>query len=208
MKNKINKEFKSPNLDISNYTDEALYNDALNTTTSSDKFTQISAFYDLGDGFYYATFDTTKTIYNYAILRKSDKALNGYQLLKVRCDGIPLADRELKNAKLAYLNNPLILEESQIPIHLEKKNTPKPSPETAPQITVTVGTSAPVTITSVSGSARKSDGIDVVKKELEIEKIFDSRIKLPAACIGGGIAAALLTVLLVYIYSDNEDDKY
>ena len=38
---------------------------------------------------------------------------------------------------------------------------------------------------------------------IQIEKSLKSSTRLPAVCLGGGIAIALLTVLWVYLYSDN-----
>ena len=50
-----------------------------------------------------------------------------------------------------------------------------------------------------------SDGLSEPTKApaIHIEKSLKSSTRLPAVCLGGGIAIALLTVLWVYLYSDN-----
>ena len=101
---------------------------------------------------------------------------NGYQILKVRTDCIPLSDRELKQIKADYDRNTLLYKKSKGTLKLSK--------------------------TSMYDD---SDGLSEPTKEptIQIEKSLKSSTRLPAVCLGGGIAIALLTVLWVYLYSDN-----
>lgn len=103
--------------------------------------------------------------------------INGYQILKVRTDCIPLSDRELKQIKADYDRNTLHFIKNQ-------KDTLK---------------------LSKTSKYDDSDGLSEPTKEptIQIEKSLKSSTRLPAVCLGGGIAIALLTVLWVYLYSDN-----
>lgn len=182
--------------DIARYTSDSEYKEALLKTTAANTFKKITSLCDLGDGIYYASFDTSQSKYNYALLRKSDSAEHGYQLLKVRTDCIPLADRELKQIKLDYMNNPLLYEMSLTKLELSKKKDENNNENN--DITVTVGSSPAVTVkASVPESTPEA-------KKAE-ENVFPNlyTIRFPAACIGSGIAIALLSVLWIYLYSDN-----
>ena len=105
--------------DIANYSSMEDYRTALEVEPNGDRFYLISEAYDLGDEIYYIRFSTDRSYYNYALLRRSDDADNGYQILKVRTDCIPLSDRELKQIKTDYdRNTPLFqtMETSQAPL--------------------------------------------------------------------------------------------
>ena len=101
---------------------------------------------------------------------------NGYQILKVRTDCIPLSDRELKQIKADYDRNTLLYKKSKGTLKLSK-----------------------------TSKYDDSDGLSEPTKApaIHIEKSLKSSTRLPAVCLGGGIAIALLTVLWVYLYSDN-----
>ena len=106
-------------------------------------------------------------------MRRSDDAENGYQILKVRTDCIPLSDRELKQIKTDYDRNTLLYKKSKDSLKLSKQSD--------------------------------CDNAQPSKKPLiEIDKSISSRTRLPIVCVGGGIAVALLTILWVYLYSDND----
>ena len=188
-------------LDISRYKSVDEYNAALAAITSNDTFTRITAFYDLGDGIYYVPFETDRVEYNYAVLRKSDEAENGYQILKSRLDGIPLSDRELRQAKMKFLQNPLIYSKSNVNLRLTRAEEPAETetPDVAP-ITVTIGDE---TVVIPAATAEPEDS-RLIEPVISIEKVFDDRVKIPAVCIGGGITAALVTILWVYMFSGDE----
>ena len=149
---------------------------ALNVEPNGDRFYLISEAYNLGDEIYYVRFSTDRSYYNYALLRRSDMADNGYQILKVRTDCIPLSDRELKQIKADYDRNTLLYKKSKGTLKLSK-----------------------------TSKYDDSDGLSEPTKApaIHIEKSLKSSTRLPAVCLGGGIAIALLTVLWVYLYSDN-----
>ncbi len=156
--------------DIANYTTSEEYKEALNAEPTGDSFHSISQAYSLGDEMYYIRFYTEMSYYNYAILLRSDEAENGYQILKVRTDCIPLSDTELKQIKTDYDRNTLLYKKSKSSIKL------------------------------TSGSGNNKSKIP----KIHIEKVLSSQIRLPILCIGGGISIALLTILWVYLYSDND----
>ena len=160
--------------DIANYSSMEDYRKALEVEPNGDRFYLISEAYNLGDEIYYIRFSTDRSYYNYALLRRSDDADNGYQILKVRTDCIPLSDRELKQIKTDYDRNTLLYKKAQGSLKLLK--TSKYSSDTEPA-------KEPI---------------------INIEKIMNNSTRLPAVCIGGGIAIALLTILWVYLYSDND----
>ncbi|MGN0107952.1 MAG: hypothetical protein ACI4A5_09700 [Hominilimicola sp.] len=159
--------------DIANYTSMEDYRKALEVEPNGDRFYLISEAYDLGDEIYYIRFSTDRSYYNYALLRRSDDAENGYQILKVRTDCIPLSDRELKQIKTDYDRNTLLYKKSKGSLKLSKQ--------------------------SECDDARPSK-----KPVIEIDKTISSQTRLPIVCVGGGIAVALLTILWVYLYSDND----
>lgn len=160
--------------DIANYTTMDEYRQALDIPPNGDRFYLISEAYNLGDEIYYIRFSTDRSYYNYALLRRSDDAENGYQILKVRTDCIPLSDRELKQIKTDYDRNTLLYKKAKGSLKLSKNS--KYDTDTTPS-------KAPI---------------------IQLEKSINQRTRLPIVCIGGGIAIALLTILWVYIYSDNK----
>lgn len=160
--------------DIADYSSMEEYRSALNVPPNGDRFYLISEAYNLGDEIYYIRFSTDRSYYNYALLRRSDDAQNGYQILKVRTDCIPLSDRELKQIKTEYSRSTLLYKASKGSLKLVR--------------------------------ASETDEVKPSKEPLlKIEKSLTERTRLPAVCIGGGIAVALLTLLWVYMYSDNDD---
>jgi hypothetical protein len=163
------------NFDIDDYDSIDEYQAALNEPTNSDRFYLISNMYNLGDEIYYVRFSTDKSYYNYALLRRSDTAENGYQILRVSTDCIPLADRELKQLKEAYSRNTLLYKKSKGYLKLQKK------------------------VKEASGAPEATKTPQII-----IDKMIDSRMRIPAACIGGGIAIAFLTILWVFLYGGDE----
>ncbi len=161
------------NFDIADYSSMEDYKNALQAEPNGDKFYLISEAYNLGDEIYYIRFSTDRSYYNYALLRRSNDAENGYQILKVRTDCIPLSDRELKQIKTDYDRNTLLYKKAQGSLKLLRTS-------------------------KYSNSEASKEPV------INIEKIMHSSTRLPTVCIGGGIAIAMLTILWVYLYSDNE----
>ncbi len=95
--------------DISRFKSMAEYKSAMDYTTNSDRFYLISNMYSLGDEIYYVRFSTDRSFYNYALFRRSDSAPDGYQLLKVRTDCIPLSDIELEKIYNEYKRSTLLM---------------------------------------------------------------------------------------------------
>ena len=174
IKTVLKKSLSLESFDIADYNSEDEYKKALDVKESDDDVSKIIGFYNLEDEIYYVRFTTEKSNYNYAMLRKSDNAENGYQILKSGKDGIPLTDSELKQLKPDYVRNTLLDSKSK----------------------------SSVKILGAKDSSKGESG----KKEpiFSFDKIFDKQSRLPAICIGGGIAVALLTILWVYLYSDND----
>lgn len=156
------------NFDIAAYTSMEAYREAVNVRPDGDRFYLISEAYHLGDEIYYVRFSTDRSYYNYALLQRSEDAPDGYQILKVRTDCIPLSDTELKQLKTDYDRNTLLYKKAKGTLSL--KDAPKN---------------------------------DSKQPMFTFKKIFDGSTKLPIICVGGGIALALLTILWVYLYSDN-----
>ena len=189
-------------LDISRYNTIGEYNAALGQTTSDAAFTKLAAFYDLGDGIFYSQFDTDKTKYNYAMLRKSDGAENGYQILKARLDAIPLSDRELRQMKTKYLQCSLIAPKSEDNLRLTRAE--KPAATDTPDVTpITVTIDGETVVIPIATPEPEDDRL--IEPVISIEKVFDDRVRFPAACIGGGITAAVVTILWVYMFSGEDE---
>ncbi len=113
--------------DISRFKSMAEYRSAMDFTTNSDRFYLISNMYSLGDEIYYVRFSTDRSFYNYALFRRSDSAPDGYQLLKVRTDCIPLSDIELNKIYETYKRSTLLLKQSRTELELSKAdNESKP----------------------------------------------------------------------------------
>ncbi len=98
--------------DIADYNSMSEYRAALDTKTCSDRFYLITNMYDLGDEIYYVRFSTDRSFYNYTLLRRSNSAENGYQILTVATDCIPLSDSELKQLKEEYSRNMLLFKKA------------------------------------------------------------------------------------------------
>lgn len=113
-------EFDYP-FDIGDYPTMAEYSLAVNKHNGNGVFNAITNFYDLGDGMYYIRYSTDLCFYNGAVLRRTDKVADKYQILAVRNDFVPFSDTELKSLKEAYLKNRLVLEKSG---NAERTNEP------------------------------------------------------------------------------------
>lgn len=164
--------------DIAEYDTLDEYRQALTEQpVSANRFYLISNMYNLGDEIYYVRFSTDKTYYNYALLRRSDTAENGYQILKVSTDCIPLADIELKQLKEEYSRSTMLYKKSKGALKLQRKVKDKSEPE--------------------KSQSQK-------QPKIILEKLIDNRMRLPVACIGGGVAIALLTVLWVFLYGSDD----
>ena len=99
--------------DIGDYATMSEYSLAVKEQVEgSGTFNAITHIYDLGDELYYVRYSTDVCFYNGTILRRSLGAPNGYQILCVRNDFIPLSDNELSGLKDAYLKNKLVLQKS------------------------------------------------------------------------------------------------
>lgn len=174
----LSKAVTFDSFDISNYESLDEYHQALSQETDADnRFYLISNMYNLGDEIYYVRFSTDKSYYNYALLRRSDTAENSYQLLKVSTDCIPLADVELREIREEYSRNTLLYKKTKGALKLEKK--PR-------------------------GENELMQPIISKLPKIMIDKVIDERMRLPAACIGGGIAIALLTILWVFLYGSDD----
>lgn len=173
----LSKAVTFESFDIADYDTLEEYQKNLNAPSGSNRFYLISNMYNLGDEIYYVRFSTDQSYYNYALLRRSDMVENGYQILKIKTDCIPLADVELRQLKEEYSKNTLLYKKTKGSLKLQKR-IKQPNEPSAPKVT-----KAP---------------------KILIDKMIDSRMRLPIACIGGGVAIALLTILWVLLYGTEE----
>ena len=162
--------FKS--FDISDYSSSEEYLEAVKSPVTNDRFYLITHIYNLGDEMYYLRFSTDRSYYNYALLRKTDMLDDGYQILKVSTDCIPLCASELDEIKEEYTKNNLLYKKSKRTLKAEKVS---------------------------------ADATEKPKREpkIKIDKVFDRKIRIPAACIGGAIMLSLLTILWIKLYSED-----
>lgn len=165
-------------LDIGGYTTLEKYNKALERTTTDDKFYSITNLYELGEQLYYVRFATNRSFYNYAILRRTPALENSYQLLCIRCDSIPLSDRELEGLKEAYTHNKLVMKKARGTI-VEKSG-------------------------SIFGSRDKSGNTEKeqANKPFTAPKLISSDLRKPVGFIGGGVCLVLFVIFWIYIASD------
>ena len=133
----LSKAVNYKDFDISNFSSMEDYKTALQKTENSDKFYLITNMYNLGDEIYYVRFSTDRSFYNYTLLRRSDSAQDGYQILKVRTDCIPLSDRELMQIKEEYSRNPLLLKKASGKIKEKKEHISLKQKLNLPHINVT-----------------------------------------------------------------------
>ena len=110
-------------LEIGDYPTLDEYNVSLATPDTDNTFYLITNLYDLGEEIYYVRFATNHSFYNHAILRRTDKLEDGYQLLSVRTDSIPLSDVELEAIKEVYTHNKLLMKKSDRSKMTDKKAT-------------------------------------------------------------------------------------
>lgn len=99
-------------LDLGEYSDFEGYEEALKQADTDSKYYLLTHLYDLGDEIYYARFSTNHSFYNLALLRRSDAAPCGYQLLLSKTDSIPLSDIELTKLKDVYMHNKLVMKKA------------------------------------------------------------------------------------------------
>ena len=162
--------FKS--FDISDYSTAEEYKSAVRYPITEDRFYLITHIYNLGDEIYYLRFSTDRSYYNYALLRKTDALDEGYQILKVSTDCIPLSGSELEKIKEDCTKNNLLYKKSKHTLKAQKIAEPEvEKPKREPKI--------------------------------KINKVFDKKIRIPAACLGGSIVLSLLTLLWIKLYSDD-----
>lgn len=109
------------NFDILNCKTIDDYNERLSQKTCTDRFYLITNVYDLGDELYYVRFSTDRSFYNYTLLRRTDSLPEGYQILKVNADCIPLSDSELLQIKEEYSRCPLLYKKA--PGRIKSKKT-------------------------------------------------------------------------------------
>lgn len=109
----LKKAAKLNAFDIGEYSTMERYSKALEKNDGTDAFYSVTNLYDLGEQLYYVRFATNRSFYNYAILRRTSVLEEGYQLLNVRCDSIPLSDIELDGFKNAYMHNKLVLKKAR-----------------------------------------------------------------------------------------------
>lgn len=122
------------NIDIGTFADMYEYNEAMTAPDVENRFYSITNLYDLGEEMYYVRFATDHSFYNYAVLRRTDSVEDGYQILAVRTDSIPLSDVELESLKEVYSHNKLvykkakgsILDEHEPIISIKKADIKKP----------------------------------------------------------------------------------
>ncbi|MGN0164028.1 MAG: hypothetical protein ACI4EA_10710, partial [Candidatus Ornithomonoglobus sp.] len=100
-------------LDIGNYANMYDYDTALKSPDADNIFYSITNLYDLGEEMYYVRFATNVSFYNYAILRRTDSTDEGYQILAVRTDSIPLSDVELESYRNVYSHNKLLYKKAK-----------------------------------------------------------------------------------------------
>jgi hypothetical protein len=166
------------NFDILSYNTIEEYEAALDEQRLGDRFYLISSVYSLDDELYYVRFSTDRSYYNYALLRKTERA-ELYQILKVRMDCIPLGDRELKALHDSYSKSAL----------LYKKAKSSADAYTAP-------TRAP----------EKSDNFIGLPKMIHMPKLIGSNAKKPAAYLSAALTVMLMTGLWVFMYGSDEDE--
>lgn len=98
--------------DLSSFSDREEYEEALQKPDTDNKYYLLTHLYDLGDELYYARFSSNHSFYNLAVLRRSDEAPCGYQLLLAKTDSIPLSDIEIKKLKDIYTHNKLVMKKA------------------------------------------------------------------------------------------------
>lgn len=119
--------FKS--FDINDYSTPAEYENALAYPETEDRFYLITHLYDLGEKIYYMRFSTDRSYYNYALLRKTDAVSDGYQILKVRTDCIPLSASELDEIRDRCVKSNLLYKKSKTALKAQKSSEQKQKKE-------------------------------------------------------------------------------
>lgn len=100
-------------LDIGAFADISEYDAALAAPDTDNIFYLITHLYDLGEEIYYVRFATNKSFYNYALLRRTNSIDEGYQILSVKTDSIPLSDTELDALREVYSHNKLLYKKAK-----------------------------------------------------------------------------------------------
>lgn len=110
--------------DLLDYDDKAAYEQALlQQETSTVTLYSISSLQDIGDHFYRISFSTNQSLYNDAVLYNGQ---NGYQLLHLGLDTVPLSDRELVFLKKQYQQHPFLAAPSATPVIATKQASSLP----------------------------------------------------------------------------------
>lgn len=174
IENALESASKFVNFNMCNYETLDEYNAALKNPDADNIFYSITHLYDLDDELYYVRFATNNSFYNYALLRRSDEAENGYQLLAVRTDSIPLSDTELKSNRDDYLHSNLLMKKSRGSIEESHGlfSADKEEPEK--------------------------------DKPIKIPSVINKRLRQPIALIGGGVCLALLAALWIVMSYDDD----
>lgn len=162
--------------DIGNCADMHAYDTALRSPDADNVFYSITNLYDLGEEMYYVRFATNKSFYNYAILRRTASIDEGYQLLAVRTDSIPLSDVELESYRDVYSRNKLLYKKAK------------------GSITVSVSRAKKTFKTEEKG-----------EKPLSVPKAVNSSLRRPLGFIGGGICLGLIVLFWIIMASDNDE---
>lgn len=161
--------------DISRFKSMAEYKLAMSRITNSDKFYLITNMYSLGEEIYYVRFSTDRSFYNYTLLRRSNAAPNGYQILKVRTDCIPLSDYELESIYDTYKRSTLLLKKASEPLKLAESKE------------------------------EEKHEFKLNLPKMDIEKVVPKHMKAPFALIGGGLALAVLVAVWIILMKMNKD---
>ena len=159
--------------DIGKYYTLEKYNKALADKMTDDKFYSVTNLYELGEQLYYVRFATNRSFYNYAMLRRTPVLESGYQLLCMRCDSIPLSDKELEGLKEAYKHNKLVMKKARGSI-AEKTG-------------------------SIFGRKHPEEK---AQKPVDVPKLINHDLRKPIGFIGGGLCLILFVVFWIYITSD------
>lgn len=120
LENILSKAVNYTNFDILNCKTIEDYKSQLNQKNCTDRFYLITNVYNLGDELYYVRFSTDRSFYNYTLLRRTDSLPEGYQILKVNADCIPLSDSELAQIKEEYSRCPLLYKKASGKIRAKK----------------------------------------------------------------------------------------
>ena len=120
LENVLSKAVNYTSFDILNCKTIEDYKSQLDKKNCTDRFYLITNVYNLGDELYYVRFSTDRSFYNYTLLRRTDALSEGYQILKVNADCIPLSDSELAQIKDEYSRCPLLYKKASGKIKVKR----------------------------------------------------------------------------------------